>query len=296
MTDPHFYDYTADGTDTSVDLTGLEVAPQGELKIQYAGWDLDTSSAAYEDGYSPLNTGGDFDPTEGRPCTIPGIQVDRWARNIEVCGVAIKPGEDFGFGVYALGQSQIVLDYCTIEDGQMGINAGQTSRVGVKNCVIDSCNYGILATDGSAVTLVGDNYIQDSITAGIYAYYKSAITIRAWDDQPLDRYTTKISTTARRRNYCAVKAECDSVVSVSDPRFLQSYDPMAQLVITSEAEFNAPEYYGVVLESRSMLDGAANVTFKGKDEDGKLLNDGKPTVKAGNRIVSSVNQGAVVTR
>ncbi len=62
---------------------------------------------------------------------------------------------------------------------------------------------------------------------------------------------------------------------------------ITRLQILNEINFKAKNYFGVKLESGSLLRGSQYLDFSGKDNSGNLLNEGKDTVPAPQQIFGS---------
>ena len=86
--------------------------------------------------------------------------------------------------------------------------------------------------------------------------------IIARDEQPFDKFTLEVRTTKpRKKEFAALKAAINSTITIQDDSWHPSLSTVAAVKIVNDCRFLNPEYYGVVLESKSLLTGAGNMRF-----------------------------------
>ena len=267
-------DYGDDG-DTEVDLENINIQGEGELTIQPGIW----VEADYESGDGPFANASpsqSWDPTDTKPCKVPHIRIENTKR-ISIKGVEIEGNGDNGVYI-GDNATQVEIHYCTISEGTYNVLAMGYSSAQVCNSYLTTSMIGIAAMHFSSVVLQGENYIEDCIKYGLFATNNSKFSIFAWEEKPLIFYTTKIYTTLSRRDYAAIKAKVNSTVFIGEESELVTNESSVGVQILNEFEFNASKYFGVILESQSLIAGAERITFAGKDSSGDQLNEGKDTV------------------
>lgn len=89
----------------------------------------------------------------------------------------------------------------------------------------------------------------------------SGVVFFPWDEHPFTFYTTKVKTSAPRKKFAALRAAVGSVISIQDESLMPTALSFAYVRIINNHRTLSPNYNGVLLESKSLLTGAANMSF-----------------------------------
>ncbi|MDP8223084.1 MAG: hypothetical protein P9L99_06975, partial [Candidatus Lernaella stagnicola] len=142
----------------------------------------------------------------------------------------------------------------------------------LENCYLDSMPLPVVAYANSTVSLMGDVYIVNPFITGIWALVKSNVYIAPWTEKPMDYYTLQIKTTSpRQTDFAAIKAVGSSYVFVKSGDINPWDLSVSRVEITNDLDVLPPNYYGVVLESASLLQGASLMSFKTKNKKGDYV-------------------------
>ena len=271
------------------DIQGVTcLGDDSKLIIQPEDWD----QTKYEDASGdPLGGAGDFDPKTD-PTVILELKITVTnSTDVELRGLGFL-GEDDNAGVEAHGKSEVTANYCRFE----GVNAQLLTRLGAEamasNCYFLDNMFAVTAAYKSMVMLAGDNYIEDAVYWGVGAIVDSTVVIIAWPEHQFEYYTTEIKTTTpRTRQYAGMKAVAGSTICVQD----ETLHPMMPLVshvhIRNDQHVLKSDYFGVQIDSGSLLSGADGITFTTLNAKGDATD-----MPEANRIVAATSRGAVVAK
>ena len=172
-------------------------------------------------------------------------------------------------------------------DGESWALAKKHISAAITTAVEDG-EIGLLVKRKSILQLVGDNYIENSEDFGVVCKADSLISIAPWEEDAT-RLTTKIKTTEPRKDYTALKVMVGAAVVLNNLADSEDKVETAYLQIVQASDFKGAGYFGVVLESKSLLVGADQIYFT---ETG--VNDDDPTVPEGQRILANQAEGTTV--
>jgi Right handed beta helix region len=261
-------------------ITGIRfIGEDACLVIQTGSATPDTTCAWNENNYegadkSPfLNTAASDSwniKTDTRPVVITGTFDIEDSGKIEICGV--KFDGDSADGKIAVGDDCAVkFVYCHFYGEQCMTMCQANSSGQFENCYFQENRCAIMCMSKSVVTLIGDNYIENPWQYGVYAMMGSTVCILPWSEQPLVHFTTEIKTTGGRQKYAAIKAIEMSAVKVWNG--WEDYDiEIGHLKIVHESDKIGANYYGVMLESMSLLSGDEKIDFLMKNTKGEDVN------------------------
>jgi hypothetical protein len=227
--------------------------------------------------------------TGQRPCQISGGVMAASAgtgalsnirNNIVIRGVVIgpltMPVQGVTPAVLTANGGGVALDYCLLV-GPLGpfqqyapqgpaplsvgiVVAGMGSGSTLQNSAVVNFACGALVGNAS-LELSGDNWIAESGACGVLAMANSQVVVQSWamnSGLPTMR-TTTIVTTSPRNAYKAVYASASKIMIPDFTAFGLPY--RGQIMIVKHDLHGNDEYYGVVLESQSLLLGAKLVSF-----------------------------------
>ena len=282
----HLKSSTTNSYTDDVEIRGITcIGSDARLVIQPENWDETKYGDASGD---PLGGAGDFDPK-----TTPTVELELKLTVTDSTGIELRGlcflGEDVDAGIEVAGQTSLTIKYSRIE----GQKAGLLSRMGpvvmVENCYFLDNITAVSAFYKSQVILSGSNYIEDAVYWGLGAMVDSTVVVVAWPDHQFEYYTTEIKTTTpRTRQYSGMKAVAGSTICVQDETLHPMMPLVAHVHIRNDHHVLKTDYYGVQLDSGSLLTGGDGITFTTLDAKGDAVD--MPEV---NRVVVSPNGGTV---
>ncbi len=145
------------------------------------------------------------------------------------------------------------------------------------------------------IALLGITHIRDSLKSAILAFNGANIILRWWEGNPNTHYLAKIYNTESRNTYTAIRAMGNSTIYIGRPMITDAFQAPMNVEILNEVNFYAQNYYGISLESGSVLCGTQYISFAGKDSTGNLLNEGQDTVPSQQQIVQE-GGGTIVSK
>jgi len=278
-------------TEDVLELRGIRCEGEdARLIIQATDWDNDK----YEGGEDNPIGAGDWDPTTDHNMAIQyGLEItEAETFNLELRGLCLYGDDSVEKGGLKIEGSTGVIKtkYCEFAGLQGGIQLLGHNNLSIENCYFLKNGIGIIAMLNSTVLLYGDNYIEDPVLMGAYALINSNLVIVPWDEQPFDKFTLEVRTTKpRKKEFAALKAAINSTITIQDDSWHPSLSTVSAVKVINDCRFLNPEYYGVVLESKSLLTGAANMGFATLNMKGDQIE-----MPEANRIMAESEFGAVV--
>jgi len=254
--------YTEDVT-----INGITCIGKGAgLFIQPEVWTQDNYDEANGDPFNATPGAGTFDITaDDKPVVLEmDIQVMN-SKGVTFLGMEFK-------GMLMAMTGMCFVQYCRFSSGDAKAFANYMGMLGIENCYFYQNAQSIIAMANSSVSLSGDVYLVDPLFFGIWATIDSIVFVAPWGDHPLDYFTTEIrTTTPRQKEFCAIKLAINSRMTIKD----QDINPwdlsIAQVKVINDYSKLGQNYYGVYMESRSMLCGADNILFMTKNAKGDYV-------------------------
>jgi hypothetical protein len=223
----------------------------------------------YDPIYSPFvsTQTGTWDIKEDmRPVVIQGTFEIRDSGLIEICGIKFD-GNSSDSKIEASNDSDVEFVYCHFYGENCMVKIVGKEGV-LENCYFEENRIAIMCAGKSVIDLRGDNYIENAWQFGIYAMMDAAVQISPWYEHPLVHFTTEIKTTGGRQKYAAIKAIEKSMIKVWQD--MDEYDiEIGHLKIYHESDKISANYYGVMLESMSLLSGDEKIDFLMKNTKGE---------------------------
>ena len=192
-----------------------------------------------------------------------------------------------GQAILADRYCNVVVHYCSGTDCSLGFVATDFSDMSLYNVYVHENRIGVVSGFRSLVRIIGQNYINDNQRFGVAATHNSTVLFMAWEDNP-SKYVTQIKTTVQLLKYAAIKAQYGSTVDVMDSYIEDDDIPVAHVQILNATAYRSSQYFGVALDSLSLITGTENLSFADP-----AINDGQDTVPKGQQIVGC-NQGNTV--
>jgi len=252
--------YTEDVKINGIACIGKDAA----LFIQPEVWNQDNYDEANGDPFNATPGAGTFDiKADDKPVVLEmDIQVMN-SKGVTFQGVEFK-------GILMAMMGSCFVNYSRFSSGDAKAFANYMGVIGIENSYFFQNAQSIIAMAASSIVLQGDIYVVDPLFFGIWASIDSLVFVAPWDDHPLDYFTTEISTTTpRRKEFCAIKLAINSRMTIQD-QDLNPWDlSIAQVNVVNDYAKLGEKYYGVMLESRSMLCGADNIAFTTKNAKGE---------------------------
>jgi len=261
------------GTVYTGDYQGRGILYIGEytdgLIIQPDVW----NQTNYDDGeHDPFGTTGTgtFNPnTATFPVTLQ-LKLELW----NCFGVVVKgvrfDGSAGDAGLRLMEKSVANALYCRFEsDGSTEI-AMMGSLLRLENCDAPDNNVAVISMGQSQVQLLGDTYITDAATVGVFATSGSMVWLMASGSHHTTRITTN---TPRVKQYAAMRATAGSKICVMDENlspFPWSYFA-SLLIIHHNNQILRKEHFGIMLESGSQVTGVSQITCTKLDSKGDTV-------------------------
>jgi len=272
--------YTGD-----VKINGITcIGKDAGLFIEPEIWTQDNYEEANGDPFNATPGAGTFDiKADDKPVVLEmDIQVMN-TKSVMFRGMEFK-------GILMAMIGSCFVNYSRFSSGDAKAFANYMGMIGIENCYFFRNAQAIIAMYDSSVALSGDNYIIDPVLYGIWASVESIVFIAPWDDHPLDYFTTEIKTTTpRQKEYCAIKLAINSRMTIKDQDVNPSDLSIAQVNVINDYAKLGEKYYGVMLESRSMLCGADNMAFTTKNAKGEYED-----MPEANRVLGKSEAGVVL--
>lgn len=230
----------------------------GSLTIKPYGWD----QPIYEDvdGLDPYGLGGTWNPGGGKPLYAQRLRFVDCSIPIKIYGLGFV-GSAAGYAVEVDKGCDVTLAYCSAQNWAAAYMVHSGSKMVLENCYAFRNNMAVVAAEGGHAFFVGDVTLMNSLKYGILCYNNARATFRAWNLDHTNRFTTDIRTTTPRKEYAGMKLMARSTVVVEDKDINPTQIEAATVRIVKETLAENKAYYGVVLESGSILLGADHFSF-----------------------------------
>jgi hypothetical protein len=293
---PNVYQETG-GLAKLVGLRGLGYDSKLTIRTYYMTGDPPSvyhyfNDSAYNSGSDPYDLGGEYDPMAAKPVAVCSMLIRNCSIPICVKGMWIMPSSSQPFAIQAENSSDVNIVYTTVNDRVGGFGSVKNSFVTVEGSASMVNNWGAVCGYGSQMVLLGSNYFYDSKNGGILCHTHSTVIFRFQNTGSQNRFVTGIFTITPHRKYAGMKAMANSQLVVEDPDVNPSQERSAIVTIFDEKRSPGPEYYGVVLESMSMLLGAANVKFFHPED----ALEQKPTIPEEKQFWGDESEGTVIIK
>jgi len=236
------------------------------LTIQPEIWTQSNYDDADGDPFNATPATGIFDITaDDKPCVL--------TMDITVIDSVVDfLGMEFEGKLTSQEMAHVLVAYSRFEGEDAMAFANGYGGLTLENCYLDSMPLPVVAYANSTVSLMGDVYIVNPFITGIWALVKSNVYIAPWTEKPMDYYTLQIKTTSpRQTDFAAIKAVGSSYVFVKSGDINPWDLSVSRVEITNDLDVLPPNYYGVVLESASLLQGASLMSFKTKNKKGDYV-------------------------
>ena len=289
VTTIHLKDDTTHYVD-SVMIRGIRcIGKNARFVIQTEIWNDVKYEGAQDD---PYGTQADFDIKSEKPVVISADMEIEDSTGVELCGLGYNGTTDDA-QLKINGQSKVQAKYCRFE----GMDASVLSMGGaitvLENSYFLDNVVSIILMAMSGLMLSGNNFIENATHRGIVAMIDSTLWITPWGLHPLQYYITEIKTTRPRvSKYAGIHLGIGSTLFVqSNSMDIIPLPVIGRVAIHHDmADFNS-EYYGVIMESKSLLVGMKNMIFT-------MLNTKSETIQMpeSQTIVEKENEGTIVVR
>ena len=269
----------------TVDIYGIHgVGKDARLIIQPEIW---TAANYDDDDGDPFNAtpgAGTFDITaDDKPCVL------EKEITIENSRVEFR-GMEFRGKLTVQNRSDVVVIYSRFTDDESMAFANSNASLALENCYLNEMPIPVVAYGNSTIALLGSNYIINPFITGVWALLGSTIYVAPWEADPQGFYTLQIKTTPpRKADFAAIKAVAKSYVHIKDADINPWDLSVAKVEVVNDMTTLQPNYYGVVLETASVLQGADNMSFTTKNKKGDYVD-----MAYEQQIVAGDEQGTIV--
>lgn len=243
---------------------------EAKLIIQPSNW----MEGSYESAANPFGGAEPFDITGDKPLSLEICFYFNNCGGIELRGLHFDPNDDGKeMNVKAAGgNSEIVFKYCSFQCADMGLIVSGPSMVSFEMCFFVGNVYTLTAANGATVSLAGDNLFADPMLGALRAIDRASIDVNPWQYGKGQYYTTTINTTTTHKEefHAILLQDASSLRIPGDPMFpLDIYH--GRVVINHDGAKLPKNYYGVKLESKSLVSGADNFEFTMKNLKGETV-------------------------
>jgi len=244
----------------------LPVGKEAQFIIQPTIWNQTNYDEADGSPYNPVDGVGDFDITaDDKPCIL-DLDMKVTFSGVQIRGLHFEGKLD----VSGLGYARIL--YSRFETENSMSFAHSKGEIALENCYLFDMPIPVVAYDGGGIKLIGANYIIDPYITGVWALLDSKVVVEPWDLHPTTHYKLQIKTTSpRKADYAAIKLVGRSFMYVKDADINPWDLEIAQVEIVNDLEVLPGNYYGIVIENASILQGYGNINFKTKDQKGDYV-------------------------
>jgi hypothetical protein len=250
------------------------------LAIEPEVWNQDN----YDDvDGSPFNAAsgvGTWDiKADDKPCVLKlNIKVENTF--LQILGVQLEGA----LQCFGMALTNVIYSRVTGEDSMLFANG--FGGIGIENCFLYDLPFGMAANGKATLTLNGNNYIENPFLYGIWANLESSVYVSPWGAY----YTTEIKTTMPRlKDYAAVRLTSKSYMNIKDGDINPFDVSIANVKVVNDLEALGDKYYGVLVESASILDGASLMSFVTKNKKGDYVD-----MPEGQQIVGQKENGALL--
>jgi len=243
---------------------------EAKLIIQPSNW----MEGSYESAANPFGGAEPFDITGDKPLSLEICFYFNNCGGIELRGLHFDPNDDGKeMNVKAAGgNSEIVFKYCSFQCADMGLIVSGPSMVSFEMCFFIGNVYTLTAANGATVALAGDNLFADPMLGALRAIDRASINVNPWQYGKGRYYTTTINTTTTHKEefHAILLQDASSLRIPGDPMFpLDIYH--GRVVVNHDGTKLPKNYYGVKLESKSLVSGADNFEFTMKNLKGETV-------------------------
>jgi len=269
-----------------------DVTIKGIFGVSGAGCLIIEPEVWNETNYEEVN-GSPFNATPGagtwdikgedKPCELKLNLTVEHAR-VEIRGLRFKDQLVVTGGGYA----DVI--YCQFDDEGAMAFANGLGGIGLENCYMFDLPFGAVASGKATISLSGNNYIENPFIHGIWAQVDSTVMVSPWGEDP-DYYTTEIRVTSPRKEFSAIRLTAKSYMYIKDDDINPWDVSLAQVDILYDLDVLPSNFYGVLLESASIIQGTAQMTFRTKNENGEYV-----AIPTAQEIVGATEAGALAIK
>jgi hypothetical protein len=277
----------------NIEINGISCfGAEAKLVIQPLDFDYSKYIAATQD---PFGGTGGWGIDGVKPVKINAKITVKNSNEVEFRGICFGSGND-NAGCEALNQGLVSYRYCRFEGEKSGVTAFLDSKARIENCYFIENKLSVNCSGKSMVVFAGENYIKDAAWRGVMVTVDSTVWFFPWTERPRSKYITTIETLAATiGKYAAIDASVRSVI------FVQTQIPpeligdgtvaLAKVKILNSLHENLPpDYFGVILDSGSILTGFSNMTFKTPNDKGDSVD-----MPEDQKVVGKLEEGTLIT-
>jgi hypothetical protein len=251
----------------------------------------------YAQGIDPFGSSGSLNPTGAKPVLLqgimsPAISFRQGSSGVVCLGLELTSPPTIGFmGSVTLKEaSSAALFYSRVKEAGTGLAVEAASTLAFENGhLLNNIMMGAYCLDRGELILSGDNTFTECGNMGVYLYHNSSLLIKPSDSDPRKYFTSLFETLSPRLKYKAIWAAGNSVVNILDLTEVTNMPLMGYLKILNRNLYDSPNYIGIVLEGRSLLLNAKNISFSDP-----AINQGLPTVPVSQQIVAAADEDCTV--
>ena len=175
-----------------------------------------------------------------------------------------------------------------VDCASVGFDAAQNANLEVENCCVRDCGGGVMAFDKGHVQVIGDTYLRDCATMGLFALLDGTILVTPWEDHN-DFSVLEIRTTKPAAETTAILAMQRGTVAISTGDLMPVDGAVLVKIIDQTDLAGSEKHQGVVLGSKGMVTGKKNIVFR---ESG--VNDGADTIAAAQQFMQTPDENTLL--
>jgi hypothetical protein len=254
-----------------VEISGVRSLGKGaRLVIQPEVWNEANYEQAKGDPFNETEGAGDFDIKADKPVILELTMRIHNSDNVDLHGLCFE-SNDSEAALAVQGSSIVGAKYCRFDGLDTSAGADFGAKLWLENNYFLNNRIAAGALNKSFVLLVGDNYIEDPVKYGIYLAHNSTLAFTAWPENP-SYFTAEIKTLSpKSQEFHGVRLVGGSFLCISDQSFYPGVQFPGRLHVRNAIQPLYKEYYGIMLESKSMVFGASNMSFTTLNAKGEQI-------------------------